>query len=110
MEEINEEEIYILDEDGYPNNKTLNAIENYSHEWGYQNLMENIAPLFEGYGRCEYRDIDDIWEVATGGWSGNEDIIGALQDNTLFWTICWNLSKRGGYYEFKCRPIVKAGD
>lgn len=98
---------YELDSDHYPTDKTIETIENYSHEDGYQRLMENIAPLFDGYGRCEYRSVDGVWEIATGGWSGNEDIIGALKENTLFWLICWNLSKRGGYYEFKCRNIEK---
>ena len=35
----------------------------------------------------------------TGGWSGNEDIIAAL-DSTTWWFLCWQSSKRGGNYVF----------
>ena len=48
----------------------------------------------------------DLWEIRghtvrahTGGWSGNEEIIGALQ-TTMFWLMCWQLSARGGHYDF----------
>ncbi len=40
------------------------------------------------------------WEVATGGWSGNEEIIAALKDNWGFWSLCWQQSNRGGSYVF----------
>jgi len=42
-------------------------------------------------------------EVSTWGWSGNEDIMGELQ-STMFWIVCWRLSKRGGHYEFEINP------
>lgn len=40
-------------------------------------------------------------ELHTGGWSGNEDIIEALMNNSLFWILYWVKSKRGGHYYFK---------
>ena len=42
-----------------------------------------------------------MWRLATGGWSGNEDIIGALQENKMFWLLCWQRSERGGLHWFK---------
>jgi hypothetical protein len=42
--------------------------------------------------------------LATGGWSGNEDIIGALHDNLMFWMLCWQSSERGGLHWFKPWP------
>ena len=42
-------------------------------------------------------------ELHTGGWSGNEAIIEVLE-NTLFWTMCWQKSLRGGHYYFEIRP------
>lgn len=43
--------------------------------------------------------------LSTGGWSGNEDIIGAMKDNWLFWATYWEKSKRGGHYCFKIKRI-----
>lgn len=38
--------------------------------------------------------------MSTGGWSGNEDIIGEL-GSTFFWFFNWWSSRRGGHYEFR---------
>jgi len=40
-------------------------------------------------------------ELHTGGWSGNEDIIEALQSNFMFWAMYWQQSRRGGHYKFR---------
>ena len=37
----------------------------------------------------------------TGGWSGNEEIIEALQRNYLFWPLCWRKETVGGHYWFR---------
>lgn len=39
------------------------------------------------------------YSISTGGWSGNEDIIEAMQRNFL-WRITWQQSRRGGHYIF----------
>ena len=87
------------DRDGYPSASTLAQISAFKGD--YNSLLKQIAPMFDSYGRCER--VDNTWELVTGGWSGNESIIQALRDNVLFWALCWQLSKRGGYYEFICR-------
>lgn len=46
-----------------------------------------------------FRYADGFLELHTGGWSGNEDIIEALQ-GTMFWTLYWLKSERGGHYYF----------
>lgn len=45
-------------------------------------------------------------ELHTGGWSGNEDIIKALQNNFIFWNMNWVKSTRGGHYWFKIRKLA----
>jgi hypothetical protein len=54
----------------------------------------------------EYHDWDKgsqvyRYNISTGGWSGNESIIGALQSNSLLWALTWVQSRRGGHYIFE---------
>lgn len=54
------------------------------------------------YDNClKYKSTDKSWslELHTGGWSGNEEIIGILQD-TFFWFFHWHKHERGGHYYF----------
>lgn len=39
-------------------------------------------------------------ELHCGGWSGNEEIIGVLEDS-WFWAMYWQMTKRGGHYWFE---------
>jgi len=54
-------------------------------DWGFLLTGKNVLRL----------------ELHTGGHSGNEDIISALQHNFLFWSLCWRKSTTGGHYWFK---------
>ena len=85
-----------LDADGYPADYTLDDIERYRGDWNA--LLEHIRPLIDGRGWIR-RDGDN-WEIATGGWSGCESVIDALQRNRFFWGACWYSTRRGGLYEF----------
>lgn len=38
--------------------------------------------------------------ASTGGWSGNEEIIDAMQDNWILWHVVWDSTRRGGHYVF----------
>lgn len=43
-----------------------------------------------------------IHSVSTGGWSGNEEIIGAMRENRALWGRTWGSSRRGGgHYTFE---------
>jgi len=101
-----------LDEDGYPTEETLKAIRlwpirnNFNvrellkycqKAWAYPNYFKKP----QGIGRERYRDI------STAGWSGNESIIQALEENKIFWIFCWLRSERGGHYRFLISPFVK---
>ena len=44
-------------------------------------------------------------ELHTGGGSGNESIIRALQGNLMFWTLCWQKYERGGHYRFEVKAL-----
>ena len=102
-----------VDDDGYPTESFLKKIE----EWdagagGYNDLMRFIKPYwrysFDGYwSETEYEGEGIEYSISTGGWSGNEDIIRALQMNMFFWSLYWLQSRRGGHYIFKVKDYGK---
>lgn len=94
----------------YPSEVELKAIE----DW-----QGTPAELIDFIGNIwAYRDASD-WAIRNGrdsmsrkvfkvnfstwGWSGNEDILGALQ-GTWFWMHFWWSSRRGGHYELQISP------
>ena len=46
-------------------------------------------------------------ELHTGGWSGNEEIIGCLE-KTWLWYLSWEKSTRGGHYYLRVVPHLYA--
>ena len=106
-----------LDEDGvYPTEEALEKIRTWPYEdipgcfefmkdiWtyadeGYWEEQETEDPLFE-------RPILQ-YHISTGGWSGNEDIIRALEKNWIIWHGTWTQSRRGGHYIFERKLIYK---
>lgn len=46
------------------------------------------------------------YDISTGGWSGNESIIGAMHANADWcWFFSWVSSRRGGHYSFE-HPVA----
>ena len=100
----------LVDDNGYPTEELLTIVRNWSPDAGYDELLEFIKNYWR-YGDCGYWSgpIPYKWfseegvdyDISTAGWSGNEDIIGALKDNQIFWLTCWYKSQRGGHYTFR---------
>lgn len=103
-----------LDEDGYPTEDALELIERWhfndaegwfvyirsiwwSADWGWKEKEEPH----------EYKENTMVhrYHVSTGGWSGNESIIRAMQDNHMMWHLNWVQSRRGGHYIFELKEI-----
>lgn len=103
-----------LDEDGYPTDELLDLIEHWNYK-ALPELFQFIKPLWayanDGFWEeCEV--IDEItgkkgyyYYLSTAGWSGNEDIIRAMQANHLVWCLTWVQSRRGGNYIFELREF-----
>jgi hypothetical protein len=94
----------MMDEDGYPEQSDLDAIEN----WQFMNhngcvaLMTFVKSLWWPDGVYGWRQRGRFYRLSTGGWSGNESIIAALRDNKrFFWHLCWKQTRRGGGYMFE---------
>jgi hypothetical protein len=102
-----------LDEDGYPTEAALEKIEKWDYKDGWTELLEFVRGLWVHRKYCwsmeknvttfdtpNYKIVVDVYHMSTAGWSGNESIIRALEKNWMFWTFCWEQSKRGGHYIF----------
>lgn len=101
-----------LDDDGYPTEQALRMIELWPM-WvngQAQRLLDFVESIWHlkswGWHSQNARDeiLDEAvveYHISTAGWSGNEAIIGALQNNWLFWSVHWVSSRRGGHYVFQ---------
>lgn len=92
----------------YPSDEALEKIE----QWPVSGTAD-LRALFD-FVRTLWLWPDWGWiekgsrfDISTGGWSGNEDIIDALEKNFMFWSLCWVQSRRGGHYQFELREIGK---
>jgi len=95
----------------YPEEAELQTIE----QWPTDNLVELFEYIKTRWRYADYEDANfwvekdeedegkpvKIYEIATGGWSGNEDIIEAMQKNIVFWYTAWYKTERGGKFTFK---------
>ena len=91
----------MFDKDGYPTENALNEIRKwdaFKDVWGLIDYLEDIWK-YPNYFKRE----DNLLELHTGGWSGNESVIGALEANKFFWLLYWQKSERGGHYYFKIK-------
>lgn len=104
-----------VDDDGYPTDAALELIEAW-HWTDCTGLFEFIKEIWHlrtwGWTEGDAKDLDKhhddydkdggkLYFISTGGWSGNESIIRALQSNTMAWALTWVQSRRGGHYIFK---------
>ncbi len=95
--------------DIYPTEEELSKIRDWDIvENGIEGLIEFIQARWEfanydmGYFQWNGMEL----ELHTGGWSGNESIIDALESNRLFWMMYWQKSERGGHFYFKMPKVI----
>ena len=90
--------------EGYPDDDELKKIKEWPHDdyVGVWDFIRRRWKWTEGIREAMNMAGDKtVLVVATGGWSGNEDLIEALQENkNMIWALHWQLSARGGYFEF----------
>lgn len=72
------------------------VVEHLQQIWWYP---ERQLELREGREQFRHKKVMKL-ALHTGGWSGNEDVIGELQE-TWFWILYWVASYQGGHYCFE---------
>lgn len=91
-----------FDADGYPTDETLDYIKtwaDYAHPHEFMEFIRqcwSYQDRFVAYDRPKHV----TYYLSTGGWSGNESVIYAMQENFAAWYY-WQQSKRGGHYWFR---------
>lgn len=101
------------EEDPYPTDRELAIIRKWDTiKYRIPDLIEYIKAVWwipDRHFRL-YRGRQHLFrkacmklELHTGGWSGNESVIGALMRNYLFWSMSWRKSTAGGHYWFEIR-------
>lgn len=104
-----------FDADGYPTEETERAVRTWEvntvadaiacmdfvgrawkwPDWGWEKETGWYGP--EGYdARPQTR-----YRFSTGGWSGNEGLVAALEANSIIKMLGWHSSRRGGHYEYR---------
>jgi len=81
----------------WPTKDINGLIEHLRKIWNYENYFVTKWGRDTLFGNRQVL----IVEMHTGGWSGNEGIIEALEKNKSFWFMWWFKSERGGHYYFE---------
>ena len=88
----------LLDNEGYPTEYTLEKIKNWEirGDHDFLEIMEFIKSVWH-YPPYVTKE-GNVYILVTLGWSGNEDIIGAMEQNLRLHAFYWYSSQRGGKY------------
>lgn len=103
MTEVNVDRLADMTVGGlYPSDEYLERIEKWDvidgDPW---RLVAFVSSLWRNAGwgwRQEERGGQIVLDISTGGWSGNEGLIVAMQRNYIFWSSAWINSRAGGHY------------
>lgn len=103
----------------YPRESELEQIKNWDYKLGAKSLVEFIESIWwmTDWGFKLYKGRDKLFrktvmilQLHTGGWSGNESIISALEHNFIFWSMSFWKHYRGGHYYFQIPMMLWKGN
>ena len=97
----------------YPTDAALKRIESWPY-WDLPGCLDFVASIWHwpDFGvsndlRPEEAHVvgaearDKYLRLATGGWSGNEEIVAAMKTNYMLRAMCWRMTARGGLHVFQ---------
>jgi hypothetical protein len=112
-----------FDADGYPTDETLDRITTWPTDsfaamhaamdfagraWSYPKYWE-VDPEFAAGEYVGQRPLRR-YVFSTGGWSGNESIVAAIEANQMLQMLgAWSW-RRGGHYEYRFPAADPSGD
>lgn len=103
-----------MDRHGYPEKKDLLALRAFGvlDNQTFEREADIILSLFEstgvGSGRITKFGRKIRLYLHTGGWSGCEEMISAI--NKIWWSMYWKESTVGGHYIFEGRRDKNRGE
>ena len=105
-----------FDADGYPTEETLTYIAEFTDFTRFDELLDFIKAAWH-WPDFAHHDLqpheaailhaelgEKFLRLATGGWSGNESLVAALEENRLLGAFCWRLSAVGGLHIYRYPP------
>lgn len=108
------------DSGDYPSDETLGAIRNWP-AMRVNDLFEFVMAAWH-WSDCASMELrpferemvhaeegEKFLRLATGGWSGNEEIVCALNDN-VWARHQWRLSASGGLHIYEFKPVERNGE
>ena len=101
----------LLDEDDYPTDAALDIVRlwHWTDAEGWFKFIRGLWHLRDwGWKESDERDCGKmihVYHISTAGWSGNESIVNAMQENHMLWRLNWLQSRRGGHYIFELREF-----
>jgi hypothetical protein len=88
----------VIDIDGYPTEETVEFLSNYKNFIDAKEAIGFAMSALEQMGYATIKRGDNYIYIATGGWSGCEDIIRAMKENFYCSNLLIASLSGGGYY------------
>lgn len=95
---------------GYLTEEALRRIEEWkiADKISIRKCFDYIESLWKDSNCSFVRESIDDYILHTDGWSSNESIIDAMNNNKMLWLLTWYESRRGGHYKFRIIDIEES--
>ena len=96
-----------LDDDNYPTEEALERIRKWDviPDGERERCLDWIGANCWHFTEWGWRkDEHGVYQISTGGWSGNEETLGAMRENFLLWMMTFYNHRVGGHYTLRLNP------